>query len=358
MRVVIVEDHPLMLSAIRETLEQADGFAVVGTANSGLQVEPLVSRTRPDLVLLDLHLPGLDGLSCLALLRERHPQATVVVCSGVDDEETVQKALLGGATAFVNKSITPADLPPILRQARKGTVHFAAPQVAPSLVTRATRESQFDGRPRRDRAHGAGARDPRSSRARPFEPRRRQRAVPLRPDREVPPEQDLPQAPCGESHRSGEDRLPARARPGPHPRGLARVLLRPAGRPRLLALELLPVLPRRRPELDHQGSLRPGLDLVWNAAQDAPGISRTDLPRLVADPEALERSLTRTPICSFGWLCSGTTLFGASSRRPSVTRSPWTARTTTPSQIFCGETDANCPNALSWECESSIVKCE
>ena len=98
----------------------------------------------PDLVLLDLHMPGLDGLSCLALLREHHPQATVVVCSGNDDEDTVQKALFGGATAFVNKSITPVDLPPILRQARKGTVRFAAPQVAPSLVTRATRKSRFD----------------------------------------------------------------------------------------------------------------------------------------------------------------------------------------------------------------------
>jgi DNA-binding NarL/FixJ family response regulator len=143
-RVVIVEDQPLMLSALRETLEQADGFTVVGTASSGLQAEPLVSRTRPDLVLLDLHLPGLDGLSCLALLREHHPQATVVVCSGNEDEETVQKALLGGATAFVNKSITPADLPPILRQARKGTVRFAAPQVVPTLITRATRQSRFD----------------------------------------------------------------------------------------------------------------------------------------------------------------------------------------------------------------------
>src|SRR5829696_6831664 len=74
--------------------------------------------------------------------------------------------------------------------------------------------------------------------------------------------------------------------------------------------------------------------------------------KLLNDP------LTRTPICSFAWLCSGTTLFGASSTRPSVTRSPWTARTTTPSQTCCGETDANCPNALSWECESSIVRCE
>ena len=143
-RVVIVEDHPLMLSALKETLEHADGFAVVGTASSGLQVEPLVARTRPDVVLLNLSLPGLDGLSCLAMLREHHPKVTVVVCSGVDDEETVQKALLGGSAAFVNKLITPADLPPILRQAREGTVRFAAPQVAPGLVAQATRRSRFD----------------------------------------------------------------------------------------------------------------------------------------------------------------------------------------------------------------------
>ena len=141
---MIVEDHPLMLSALRETLEQADGFAVVGTATSGLQVEPLVSRTRPDLVLLDLMLPGLDGLSCLALLRERHPQATVVVLSGQDDDETIEKALLGGATAYVNKSIDPADLPVLLRQALLGNVRFAAPRPNRDLVTQAALQSRYD----------------------------------------------------------------------------------------------------------------------------------------------------------------------------------------------------------------------
>ena len=133
-----------MLSALRETMEQADGFAVVGTATSGLQVEPLVSRTRPDLVLLDLMLPGLDGLSCLALLRERHPQATVVVLSGQDDDETIEKALLGGATAYLNKSIDPADLPVLLRQALLGNVRFAAPRITRDLVTQAALQSRYD----------------------------------------------------------------------------------------------------------------------------------------------------------------------------------------------------------------------
>ena len=143
-RVVIVEDHPLMQSALEATLERADGFTVVGTATSGLQAEPLVSRTQPDLVLLDLLLPGLDGLSCLALLRERHPETTVVVLSGTEDEEIVERALSGGAAALVKKSISPADLPVLLRQVLQGSVKFATPRIARAVVTQATRQSRFD----------------------------------------------------------------------------------------------------------------------------------------------------------------------------------------------------------------------
>jgi DNA-binding NarL/FixJ family response regulator len=133
-----------MQSALEATLERADGFTVVGTATSGLQAEPLVKRTLPDLVLLDLQLPGLDGLSCLALLRERHPDATVVVLSGVEDDEIVERALSGGAAAVVRKSISPADLPVLLRQVLGGSVHFATPRIARAVVTQAGRQSQLD----------------------------------------------------------------------------------------------------------------------------------------------------------------------------------------------------------------------
>jgi DNA-binding NarL/FixJ family response regulator len=143
-RVVIVEDHPLMQTALEATLERAEGFTVVGTATSGLQAEPLVSRTQPDLVLLDLQLPGLDGISCLALLRERHPDTTVVVLSGVEDDEIIERALSGGAAALVKKSISPADLPVLLRQVLQGSVKFATPRIARAVVTKATRESQLD----------------------------------------------------------------------------------------------------------------------------------------------------------------------------------------------------------------------
>ena len=136
-RVVVVDDHPLMLAAISETLERCKGFDVVGTATSGLQVEPLVSRTRPDLVLLDLNLPGLDGLSCLSLLRERHPGARVVILTGDDGREPVEEALRLGAAAYISKSIDPPDIPAVLRQVLAGNVYFTTPVAAGGIASHA-----------------------------------------------------------------------------------------------------------------------------------------------------------------------------------------------------------------------------
>ena len=128
-RIVVVEDHPLMLKAILEILEQDSGFEVAGSATSGAQVAPLVARARPNLVLLDLQIPGLDGLNCLRQLRESSTRASVVVFSGVENGETIEQALREGAAAFVSKSIDPFDLPAVLRAALSGSVYFSTPQV-------------------------------------------------------------------------------------------------------------------------------------------------------------------------------------------------------------------------------------
>jgi DNA-binding NarL/FixJ family response regulator len=143
-RVVIVDDHPLMLNAMSQVFDDAGGFDVVGKATTGHQVEPLVSRTRPGLVLLDIQLPGLDGLSCLALLRERHPNVRVVVLSGRDDRQTIEAALGAGAVAYIKKSIDPADLPAVVRQALEGNVYFTTPDLGHETVARVARENDQD----------------------------------------------------------------------------------------------------------------------------------------------------------------------------------------------------------------------
>jgi DNA-binding NarL/FixJ family response regulator len=125
MRVLIADDHQLIVDGIKRALEAADGFEVVGEVSSGAQVLPMVGRTSPDLVLLDLRMPGADGLTCLAQIRKRHPAVKVVVLSVSTDEKVIQTVLQRGAAAYVVKSVNPVDLPSVLRQAMDGTVYSA-----------------------------------------------------------------------------------------------------------------------------------------------------------------------------------------------------------------------------------------
>ena len=125
MRVLIADDHRLIVDGIKRALEASDDFEVVGEASSGAQVLPLVGRTNPDLVLLDLRMPGADGLTCLGQIRKRYPEVKVVVLSVSTDENVIQTVLKRGASAYIVKSINPIDLPSALRQAMDGTVYSA-----------------------------------------------------------------------------------------------------------------------------------------------------------------------------------------------------------------------------------------
>ena len=143
MRIVIADDHKLIVDGIKRALEGSDDFEVVGEASSGSQVLPLVARTNPDLVLLDLRMPGADGLTCLARIRSKHPRVKVVMLSVSTDENVIQTVLKRGASAYIVKSINPIDLPSALRQAMEGTLYTAiglpdedSPAVAAGLTSR------------------------------------------------------------------------------------------------------------------------------------------------------------------------------------------------------------------------------
>jgi DNA-binding NarL/FixJ family response regulator len=123
LKVLVADDHELMLEAIRIALAHAaDEFEVVAATSRGTQVLPLVGQTQPDIVLLDLRMPGMDGLTCLELLQKRHPDVKAVVLSGVEDATVIRSAFARGATAFIRKHIDPRDLAAALRQAADGTV--------------------------------------------------------------------------------------------------------------------------------------------------------------------------------------------------------------------------------------------
>lgn len=125
LKVLIADDHRLILEAVRLVLENDEGIEIVGEATDGSQVLPQVGRTSPDIVLLDITMPRMDGLSCLDQLRKRHPSVTAIVLSGHDDPETIRSALRRGAKSFITKDLDPEDLPAALRLAMKGVVYHS-----------------------------------------------------------------------------------------------------------------------------------------------------------------------------------------------------------------------------------------
>jgi DNA-binding NarL/FixJ family response regulator len=125
MRVLLADDHRLIIDGVRRALEEAGDFEVVGECSSGSQVLTMVGRTKPDVVLLDLRMPGADGISCLTRIRSQHPEVKVVILSSSTDEQVIANVLKKGASAYVVKSVNPVDLPSVLRQAVEGTVFTA-----------------------------------------------------------------------------------------------------------------------------------------------------------------------------------------------------------------------------------------
>jgi DNA-binding NarL/FixJ family response regulator len=121
LRVLLADDHPLMIAAVRSALEGEKDFEITGEANTGSQVMPLISRALPDVVLMDLRLPEVDGLTCLERIREKYPNVKVVFFSAVDERSQISRALAGGACAYVLKSIDPGDLAAVIRQSVAGS---------------------------------------------------------------------------------------------------------------------------------------------------------------------------------------------------------------------------------------------
>jgi len=132
MKVLIADDHRLIVEGVRRALEEDGGFEIVGEADNGSQVLPLVSQTQPDVVVLDLHMPQVDGLICLDQIRKRFPATKVVILSVSTDEQLIEAVLQRGASAYIVKSVNPIDLPAALRQAVDRTVYHAIGLPEPS----------------------------------------------------------------------------------------------------------------------------------------------------------------------------------------------------------------------------------
>lgn len=125
LKVLIVDDHKLMAAALKEAVDDVDGLRVVGLAHCGPDAISMVPRTQPDIVVLDVNMPGMSGLECLDILRRDYPSIKIAMLSASDDLSVIRDSFKRGAAAFVVKSVDPSDLPAALRHVCERTVYHA-----------------------------------------------------------------------------------------------------------------------------------------------------------------------------------------------------------------------------------------
>jgi DNA-binding NarL/FixJ family response regulator len=133
-RVLIADDHPVVRDGLRGMLSGEADLEVVGEAGDGGEVLATVDTARPDVILMDLRMPGMGGVEAIRALAERRSPARVLVLTTYDSDRDVVPALGAGATGYLLKDAPRAELVRAIRAAARGEV-VLAPSVATRLVT-------------------------------------------------------------------------------------------------------------------------------------------------------------------------------------------------------------------------------
>lgn len=136
-RLLLVDDDPLVRAGLSLMMGGAGDIEIVGEAADGGEVEALVDRTRPDVVLMDIRMPSVDGLAATELLRGREDGPQVVVLTTFHADEQVLRALRAGAAGFVLKDTPPAEIVEAVRRVAAGDP-VLSPSVTRQLVRHAT----------------------------------------------------------------------------------------------------------------------------------------------------------------------------------------------------------------------------
>jgi DNA-binding NarL/FixJ family response regulator len=132
-RIVIVDDHAIVREGIRQVFVSDPGIDVVGEASEGQEALDLILAESPDVVLLDITMPGMTGVDVACALRERGSPTRVLMLSVHDDTTYVLEAVRKGAHGYVRKDTTPADLRAAVRAVHAGDAYFS-PAVAKRLA--------------------------------------------------------------------------------------------------------------------------------------------------------------------------------------------------------------------------------
>jgi DNA-binding NarL/FixJ family response regulator len=145
MKILLTNDRPLLIAGAREVLARDGDFEIVGVASHGDELMTMIAARRPDVILLDLGTPGLEGLTSVDRIRAAYPSVAVVVLSDTADPAEIQAAVRHGASGVVFTTIDPRDLGTAIRNAVQQTAFHA---IAPPPLENGGRDDDFDLSPR------------------------------------------------------------------------------------------------------------------------------------------------------------------------------------------------------------------
>jgi DNA-binding NarL/FixJ family response regulator len=134
-RVLIADDHPLARAGLEHLLGALDDITLVGAARGGREAVELAAEREPDVVLMDLEMPDMDGIETTHELRKRHPAAAVVILTSFGDRERILAALDAGAIGYLLKDADPDELARAIRAAARGEAPLH-PRAARELLDR------------------------------------------------------------------------------------------------------------------------------------------------------------------------------------------------------------------------------
>lgn len=130
-KVMIADDQELIRQSLQIILETKEGIEVIGTAKDGREVIQMVRKEKPDVILMDVRMPEMDGVQCTQIIKEQYPEIKIIILTTFNDDEFVFSALKHGASGYLLKGISMDELEKAIR-----TVHSGGAMINPEIATK------------------------------------------------------------------------------------------------------------------------------------------------------------------------------------------------------------------------------
>ncbi len=132
-RLLIVDDHPLMRRALQAAIETEPDMEVIGIAVNGVQAQAIISELQPDVVLMDLLMPGGNGLDAIASIHAEHPMVNILVVTSLEEQDKIVQAIRAGAQGYLTKAADTEELLDAIRSVDIGQ-SYLPPHIAAKLM--------------------------------------------------------------------------------------------------------------------------------------------------------------------------------------------------------------------------------